>query len=301
MKDLVLGTAQWGWTIDRQTAFSLLDFWLESGERHIDAATNYPIDKNPAHFRLSEQMLSEYIAAHGLHDLRIVMKIGSLNNLRTPDINLAPSFLRMMTEEYLRLYGDNLGRIMIHWDNRDSEKDIRSGLEVLAAIQQEFGLEPGLSGIKHPQWYAVANQDYNLEFDIQLKHNVFQSDLPHYEPLRHANHRFFAYGINGGGVRLQADYKEDSTYLARGGDPDKVANSLAYLRLKLPEWNTAFVRPPVQTMNHLGLIHAVLNPEIGGLVVGASSVAQLQQTFEFVRNIETFDYEDVYADLLKLP
>ena len=301
MKDLVLGTAQWGWTIDRQTAFSLLDFWLEPGERHVDAATNYPIDKNPAHFRLSEQMLSEYLAAHGLHDLRIVMKIGSLNNLRTPDINLAPSFLRMMTEEYLRLFGSNLSRIMIHWDNRDSEKDIRSGLEVLAAIQQEFGIAPGLSGIKHPEWYAVANQDYHLEFDIQLKHNVFQSDLPHYEPLRRANHRFFAYGINGGGVRLQADYKEDSTYLARGGDPDKVANSLAYLRLKLPEWNTAFVRPPVQTMNHLGLIHAVLHPEIGGLVVGASSVAQLQQTFEFVRNIETFDYEDVHADLLKLP
>ena len=75
MKDLVLGTAQWGWTIDRQTAFSLLDFWLEPGERHVDAATNYPIDKNPAHFRLSEQMLSEYLAAHGLHDLRIVMKL----------------------------------------------------------------------------------------------------------------------------------------------------------------------------------------------------------------------------------
>jgi hypothetical protein len=50
-------------------------------------------------------------------------------------------------------------------------------------------------------------------------------------------------------------------------------------------------------MNHLGLIHAVLNPDMAGVVVGASSAAQLTQTFEYVRNLEAFDYEDVYKEL----
>ncbi len=294
---ILLGTAQWGWTVDRPAAFALLDAWLQAGETEIDAATNYPIDKNPDHFRLSEQILLEYLRAHGLQQLAVTMKIGSLNNLRTPDVNLAPSFLRMMTEEYLRLFGSNLRGMMVHWDNRADERNIRQTLEALNAISQEFGLQPGLSGIKHPEVYAEANKDYGLTFDMQVKHNVFQSDYTRYAPLHQAGHRFLAYGINGGGIRLHADYREDSTYLARGGDPDSVAARLAFLRARLPDWNIAFVRPPIQTMNHLGLIHAVLHPGIDGMVLGASAPAQLAQTLAFIRNIEAFDYSDVFKGL----
>lgn len=294
---ILLGTAQWGWTVDRPTAFALLDAWLQAGESEIDAATNYPIDKNPEHFRLSEQILLEYIQAHGLQQLAVTMKIGSLNNLRTPDANLSPSFLRMMAEEYLRLFGRNLRGWMIHWDNRADEALIRQTMEALSAVSLEFGLQPGLSGIKHPEVYALVNKDYGLTFDIQCKHNVFQSDYDRYAPLHHAGHHFLAYGINGGGIRLHADYREDSTYLARGGDPDSVAARLAFLRTRVPEWNIAFVRPPIQTMNHLGLIHAALHPGIDGILLGASTPAQVEQTLSFIRNIEAFDYTDVFKGL----
>ena len=280
---LLLGTAQWGWNTPAAEAFRLLDTWLAAGHRQLDCATNYPINRNPADFRAAEKLLLEYIRAHGLHDLRLTMKVGSLDNLRGPDINLNPSFVLMMGEEYLRLFGQNLQTLMLHWDNRDSASDIRATLQALLTLREQYGLQPGLSGIAHPSAYVAANADLGLDFNIQLKHNVFQSQLSHYDPMRAAGqHRFFAYGINGGGVKLASDYSVDSTYLTRGGQPEQVAGQVQHLRDMLPRWNTAFVRPPVKTMNHLGLIGAGLHPQLNGIVLGASSGAQLRETLDFL-------------------
>lgn len=185
-KTLILGTAQWGWNVSRAEAFRLLDAWLDTGRREIDCATNYPINRNPADFRASEKILLEYVQAHGLRDLRITMKIGSLDNMRTPEVNLAPSFVLMMGEEYHRVFDTNLHCLMFHWDNRDDEAAIHESLESLVRLQQEAGIQPGLSGIKFPEAYAHANEHFGLSFDIQLKNNVFQSDFERYEPLRKA-------------------------------------------------------------------------------------------------------------------
>lgn len=301
-KALLLGTAQWGWTVPRDEAFHLLDAWLAAGFRRIDAATNYPINKNPADFRASEKILSEYIHAHGLKDLDITMKIGALDNMRTPDVNLAPSFVLMMAEEYKRIFGENLGGVMFHWDNRSDEAEIRRSLEALATVKQTFQLRPGLSGIKHPEVYTAANRNLGLFFDLEGKHNVLHSDLSRYAsffPLESkdpdtAAHRFYAYGINAGGLKLEGPYPTGSTFIARGGNPETARDLLSRIQVKLSEWNLAFVRPPVRTINHLGLIHAGLHPAISGIILGVRSTAQLQETLDFWRNLDTFDYSDVW-------
>jgi len=299
-KKLLLGTAQWGWTVSREEAFRLLDAWLTAGHRAVDAATNYPINKNPADFRAAENILLEYVRAHGLHDLDITMKIGSLDNMRSPETNLAPSFVRMMAEEYARLFGKNLRVLMLHWDNRSDEIAIRDTLEALVNVQTELGIRPGISGIKHPETYAHANEGRNLRFDIQLKHNVLHSDLPRYIGFSDPGHQRFAYGINAGGLKLEGPYPAGSTFLTRGGDPEKAAVVLEKIRAELPKWNTAFVRPPVRSMNHVGLIYAGLHPQLDGLVLGFSSVAQLRETLDFWRNLETFDYADIFTSIKKL-
>ena len=295
--ELILGSAQWGWNTDRKQAFALLDAWLKTNRRNIDVATNYPINRNPADFRAAEQILAEYCQAHGLSDLKITVKIGSLDNMRGPEINLSPTFIRMMGEEYLRIFGQNLDCVMLHWDNRAEETAIRATLEALHSMETDFGLRPGLSGIAHPGVYAHALADLPMRCDIQLKHNVLQSDLARYQTLFDKGHRFYAYGINAGGVKLDANYSENSTFAVRGGQADKVAEKLEYLRQQLPVWNVAFVRPPVQTMNHVGLIFASHTPDVNGIVVGASSVAQLAETLDYYRNLDTFDYADVWLGL----
>lgn len=301
----MLGTAQWGWTVSKNEAFQLLDAWLIAGYKQVDCATNYPINRNPADFRAAEKILNEYTRAHGLHDLQITMKIGSLDNMRSPEVNLAPSFVQMMTEEYLRLFGSNVACVMFHWDNRSDVDDIQIGLNVLQRLQKEYGIRPGLSGITHPESYAAANTDLKLTFDIQLKHNVLQSDLDRYAPLFHAaseplSHHFFAYGINAGGIKLEPPYPVDSTFIARGGQPEKVAPFLEKIHGFLPVWNTAFVRPPVKTMNQLGLIFAGIHADLNGILLGVASVAQLRETLDFWRNFEVFDYQDVFSALKKI-
>ncbi len=95
---LILGTAMWGWTTPRETAFAMLDEWYSRGFREVDTATNYPIDRDPEHFRLAEKILLEWIAAHGVTDLEVMMKIGSVNNLRSPEHLLTKSFILMMLD-----------------------------------------------------------------------------------------------------------------------------------------------------------------------------------------------------------
>jgi aryl-alcohol dehydrogenase-like predicted oxidoreductase len=303
-KSLVLGSAQWGWNVARPEAFRLLDAWLATGRREVDCATNYPINRNFADFRAAEKILLEYVQAHGLRDLRITMKIGSLDNMRSPEVNLAPSFVLMMGEEYLRLFGQNLHCLMFHWDNRDDVAAIRASLEALSKLEKEAGIRPGLSGVKFPEAYVRANENLGLSFDIQLKHNVFQSDFERYAPffssIQTLKHSFFAYGINAGGVKLEGNYEPNSVFLARGGQPEKVAEMLKKIRAMLPDFNTAFVRPPLKTMNHIGLIYAGLHPDLSGIVLGVSSVSQLEETLDFWRNLETFDYSDAFQALNKI-
>ncbi len=307
-KTLLLGTAAWGWNVTRPEAFRLLDAWLAAGHRHIDAATNYPINKNPADFRAAEKILEEYLQAHGIRNLAVTIKIGALDNLRTPDVNLSPSFLLMMAEEYRRLLGENLQTVMLHWDNRTEEHliRIRESLQALAQLEKEQGIRPGLSGIRHPELYARLNREFGMAFDIQLKHNVLHTDLERYTDFLpdadagKTQHRFFAYGINAGGLKLEGPYPAGSTYLVRGGDPEKTAEALERLQGLLPKWNIAFVRPPLRTMNHLGLVFAGLEPRLDGIVLGLRSVEQLRETLDFWRNLDTFDYSDVFSALLKI-
>jgi aryl-alcohol dehydrogenase-like predicted oxidoreductase len=304
-KKLMLGTAQWGWSVSKVEAFQLLDIWLKAGHKAVDCATNYPINRNPEHFRAAEMILKEFVDTHGIHDLEVTMKIGSMDNMRSPEVNLAPSFIQMMGEEYHRVFEANLSVLMFHWDNRDQPEEIHASLDALHRLCSALHIRAGLSGIAHPDAYAQANATLGINFDIQLKHNLFHSDLDRYAPLqRHllagSPHQFYAYGLNAGGVKLNGAYTPESTFLARGGQTEKLIPLLEKIHNLLPDWATAFVRPPVKTMNHIGLIYAGLHPGIQGLLLGVSSTPQLLETLDFWRNLETFDYSDVFSSLKKI-
>jgi aryl-alcohol dehydrogenase-like predicted oxidoreductase len=295
---VMLGTAQWGWTTDSKTAYEILDCWLDSGNTHIDTATNYPINKNPADFRAAEKILSAYIQSNGLKNLRITVKVGSVDNLRTPENNLKPSFLRMLGEAYLQIFGENLAVLMVHWDNRSDPMSIAATLEALVALNAEYGFRIGLSGIARPDVYCEVINRLDLHLDVQVKHNVFHSDVQRYQELFYPNHHFWAYGIMGGGVSLEE--KQGITLTARGGLSEQQAHVVYKINEKRSQWNTAQVRPPITTMNQVGLLFAYANPALSGILLGASTTTQVQATFNALRDIEEFDYSDVYKDLVKI-
>ena len=171
---IMLGTAMWGWTVSKATAFQILDFYYEKGYRWVDAATNYPLNNQTQDFRASEKILQEWLNANQVKDLKINMKIGSLTNIRTPDHNLRPSFIKMNWDYYRGWFGDNLKMVMFHWDNRNDPSEIQASFEMLDQITSA-GYSVGFSGIKNPEAYEAVLQNYSFDFSIQLKHNLIHS------------------------------------------------------------------------------------------------------------------------------
>ncbi len=273
----------WGWTIGKETAMALLDTWYGAGFRQVDTATNYPIDGVADHFRLAENWLAEWIRAHGVTDLRVWIKVGSLTNERSPDHNLSEGFLLLALEHYGYLYGDNLDVFGVHWDNRSEREAIA---ETLRALEQAraSGLRIGLSGIRHPEVWAEVLEGSDMRLLVQVKHNPVQSDLERYGPL-HARADFVAYGINAGGLKLDPKaYRPDSSWVVRTGALDEPP-LMASLRQMVRRWNAAHPDLPVHSFSQLGLCFALRHSDVGRLVVGASSVGQLADTLEQARRV----------------
>ena len=86
-KQLMLGTSKW---TDWINCFKLLDNWPENGL--IDTATNYPINSNPHHFRLAEDILASYLKDSG-RKFRINVKIGSITNDGSSENDISKQYL----------------------------------------------------------------------------------------------------------------------------------------------------------------------------------------------------------------
>ena len=284
----------WGWNTSRKTAFALLDQWYGAGFRQVDAATNYPIDKNPDHFRLSEKILLEWIKVNNISDLRIIMKIGSVNNLFSPEHILTPSFILMMLDEYQHLFGQNLDTLMVHWDNRHEKEPVLETLEALSVANRK-GLKPGLSGIKYPAVYFELNKKTRLDFRIQIKHNVLHSDYARYAPF-HGRRRFIAYGINAGGLKLDArQYSPHGTLKTRGGNVENQSPVLKKIKNKIEEFNAKSGLPPVTQFYQTGLINAFYKKYMESIIVGAANEQQLADNIAFYHLLQKADYSGLFA------
>lgn len=295
---LTLGTAMWGWTVPEKTCFQLLDRFYESGFRQIDTATNYPINKRPEDFRKAESILLKWIKAHKIKDLKVIVKIGSINNMRSPEHNLSKSFILMNLDEYRFKFDPNLAMLMIHWDNRHNIGEIRQTLEGFENIRVH-NLQTGLSGIRHPKLYAQLNEVFQFDFYIQIKHNLLQSDYHKYQVF-HGKRRFITYGINAGGIKLDPeDYRTDSSLRARGGDIAAEHPLAAPLQQILIQANQVLDRPKLSTMNHFGMIYSYYSPDVASILIGPSKPEQLEDTLEFFEQLQRYDYTDVFSSLKK--
>jgi len=297
--EIVLGSAMWGWTVPKTRAFELLDAYYSAGFRRIDAATNYPINKQAGDFRRSEQILMEWIKVNGIRDLSVLMKVGSLSNMGLPDHNLKPAFLLYNWRYYQGFLGENLGGLMIHWDNRVEVSLIAESLAILQQIN-EAGLEVGFSGVKHPDIYAKLNETLQLSFLIQLKHNLTYSDYPRYAPLHDAG-RFYAYGINGGGIKLNGkSYHSDSSLKVRGGDIEGSMTISKNLSSRLAVYNKQYPDRAIHKMNEAAMAFALQSPGLAGILIGPSRLAQLNDSLAFYRKVQQGHYLNLFSILLEI-
>lgn len=297
--DLILGTALWAWTVPKIQAFQLLDNFYEAGYRWIDAATNYPINKNADDFRASEGILLEWIKAHGVRDLKVLMKIGSINNLYTLENNLTPSFIQIIYNEYRHLFGEQLTEVMVHWDNRAETEAILASLAALDGIRKQ-GLKIGLSGIKHPAIYHELNTSFDFDWDIQLKHNLVYSDYPRYADF-HGRPRFLAYGINAGGLKFPSStYRQDSSTAVRNVPTEKYQDLINKAAEVLAEYNAQSSHEALTRFNECSMVYTYYSPDIKGILVGPSKTEQLQSTLSFFQQLKTGQHEALYHRLVNI-
>lgn len=283
----------WGWTVARETCFALLDAFYSAGFREVDTATNYPINKNPADFRAAENLLLEWIQTHGIRDLKTTVKVGSIDNLRSPEHNLSKSFLLMSLDDYGYRFGSNLHTLAIHWDNRDDEAAIRSTLEALAVVREKE-LHTGLSGIRFPELYARLNAEpaFGFDFRIQIKHNLLQSDYERYAAFQ-GSRRFLAYGIHAGGIKLDpAEYGPDSSLRARGGDTEAVPPRIE----RIKTWLAGHSQAP--SFHYAAILYAAYSPDMAGIILGPSSVQQLEDSVAVYRSIQDGGAAEMYEALI---
>jgi len=287
--DLILGTSLWGWTVPENTCFEILDEFYRNNFRQIDTATNYPINRDSRCFRSAETILNKWILSNGINDLRITVKVGSIDNSGSADNNLSYSYLIMSRDYYFETFTNNFDTLMIHWDNRTAEESIYQTICALNIINKKNNV--GLSGIKEPEIYHHYLKEYNIPIAIQIKHNIFESHYDRYK-IFHGLGRFFAYGLNAGGLKLTNEYKPTSSASAREISTAPYEEYLPYLRELIS--NSEICR----SFNDLSMVYAFNSPNIAGLISGASSRIQIQETIRSFRSFSQFDTSELYRDLL---
>jgi aryl-alcohol dehydrogenase-like predicted oxidoreductase len=293
-QSLVLGTALWGWSIHKKDCFALLDRFYEEGFRKVDVATNYPINQNSKFFRYAENLLKSWIISNKINDIKLIIKVGSLDNMGTPENDLSYSFLLDSYNYYIDKFGDNLDNFMLHWDNRGSESQVRETLDAFKSIR-ENKLSLGLSGIKYPNIYSLISEELGLNYMIEIKHNLFFSAYQHYKPF-HKKARFLAYGINAGGVNINNNYNSDSSVQLRNIHTDTFQKKwVKWQEIINSTKNASDIT--LESFNHLGMINAYNDPNISGIIIGPSKLEQIKDTLNFFKLLEQVDTTRFYQQI----
>lgn len=295
-KKLILGTALWGWTVDKKTCFNLLDTFYKRGFRSIDTAKNYPINGNSDQFQFAEKAIAEWTKVNMISDLDLICKIGSISNEMVSKNKLSRDYIDSEIDRLKDFFGSNLNTIMIHWDNRSDQEEITDSLSVI----QDSQLQVGLSGIAYPGIYSEVfnNIAFTDKLIIEIKYNFIQrSSLLHYSPLQNYSPRFYAYGISVSGLKMnKREYKQDSyVQLVRAKNyhknymTEETKNHLEELFVKYPYAHNIY---------DLAVIFSEACPALSGYIVGPNSLERLIDIFKTIKT--TSSGEIRFADFNNL-
>ncbi|SVD25181.1 uncharacterized protein METZ01_LOCUS378035, partial [marine metagenome] len=79
------------------------------------------------------------------------------------------------------------------------------------------GVDIGLSGIKNPEHYFVLKNGLDIEYLIEVKHNIFSSSFEHYR-MFYNDCKFIVYGINASVIKINGKYNKLNSLIVRKRD-----------------------------------------------------------------------------------
>jgi aryl-alcohol dehydrogenase-like predicted oxidoreductase len=191
IEPLVLGGNVFGWTVDEQKGFEILDAFIEEGFTAIDTAQGYPnwVPGNPP--GMSETIIGKWMKERGNRaSVHVFTKVNSANK---PG-GLKPDAVKQGFEDSLqRLQTDYVDLYFSHWPDPESSHEetlgamdtlVRSGrVRVIGASNYTAEMvreAQETAVIKSLSRYEVLQPRYNLydreEFDA-LRDTVVENDI----------------------------------------------------------------------------------------------------------------------------
>lgn len=263
-----LGTAKWGY-IPKHQAMSILEAYYVAGGRDIDTATNYPINSDPKDLGLALSWIEEWCQTNNINDLRILLKLGAVDNTGSPISNLSPRNITEITDRYLASLGENLKTISIHWDNRGEEGEdlikITNTLQTLKKYLSE-SRDLGLSGIKYPKIY-YESEEFIGNWIIQVKENIFTSKDRRRYGASITGAKYIAYGINA--KTMTSPQIKDSIYETFYASNIEFVEALN-----------------IRDFFDLSLLYANCNQSLDGFIIAPSNINQLKKTLSTMLSID---------------
>lgn len=277
-----LGSNVFGWTLDEQKSFEILDAFVGGGFNFIDTADTYPWWIN-GKGGLSETIIGNWLKARGSRkDLIIATKVGSETKEHGFDIS-KKHILKSVDESLQRLQTDYIDLYYTHFDDNVTpiEETLSAYDEIVKAGKVRYIAASNVSPERLVQSFEIAEKNgfpkyvalephYNLveRADYETKY------LPLVEKY---NLTVFPYwslaaGFLTGKYRSEADLGKS----ARGGD------ALKYLNEKglgvLAALDEVAHKHSVQ-QSTVALAWLLAKPHIGAPIASATSRSQLETLF----------------------
>lgn len=276
---ITFGGNVFGWTIDQQTSFKILDGFTEAGFNFIDTADSYshwaPGNKGGE----SETIIGNWMQERkNRNQVIIATKVGSIP--RSDKKSLAPKYIRQCVEDSLkRLKTDYLDLYQSHYD--DPETSIEATLETYAQLIKEgkvrwigasnFSAERLKESLKIAETsnlprYQTFQPEYNLYSREQYEKEFEQLVLDN--NLGVINYFALARGFLSGKYRSEADLTKST----RGGGIRPYLNQRGFKILKtLDDVSEQYNANPAS----IALAWLIARPSITAPIASVTSLAQL--------------------------
>lgn len=181
VSEICLGTMQWGWTTDEDSAWRVMDAYVEAGGNFIDTADIYTTwaEGNPG--GVAERVIGEWMRDRGHRDhIVLATKVrGRMWDGPNGEGLSRVHIVRACEDSLRRLQTDHIDLYQTHWP--DDDTGIEETMEALSTlVQQGKVLYLGCSNyaawqLTHALWASAA---HNLA--------AFQCVQPHYNLLHRA-------------------------------------------------------------------------------------------------------------------
>lgn len=271
-----------GWTLDEQQSFAILDAFVGAGFNFIDTANTYSWWVNGVGGQ-SEAIIGKWMKARGNRDqLVIATKVGSENKVHPKDIS-KKQILKCVDESLQRLQTDYIDLYYTHFDDEVTpvEETLEAYDEVIKAgkvryigasnvsperLEESFKLaeEKGLPG------YVALQPHYNLVERSNYEQN--------YRPLveKYGLSVFPYWSLAAGFLTGKYQSEADLSKSVRGGSVQQYMNDkgLAVVKALIQVAEKHNSQPAT-----VALAWLLAQPHIDAPIVSATSESQLQTLF----------------------